>query len=223
MWVEVGSMTWWSGVAVLVFLGLGLFYWAPRKGHPALEKWLSLVGVVILLNLVLYWALSIHDGIFTLADSLPLHMCGISQILLFVHLTLKKKWAFPLAAFWGPLGGIFAFIIPTIRSHEWIYIAQFYLSHSAVVLVPIYLLVRCGRRLPRGAFWRTILITNIVGFSMVAVNHFLGSNYWFVNAAPPGFGFAGWPWYLAFFELLLLLMFGLFWLGFRRFVQPGEA
>ena len=221
--IEVGSFFWFVGFAVLAFMGLFLFYLAPKEGSEKWIQWKKLLGIIIFLNQAFYWVSSISDGTFTLQESLPLHMCGFSQLMLFAFLAFDVRKVFPILVFWGPLGGIQAFLTPALSSEPtWPYILQFYLAHSFVVLVPIYLMARGGERLPSGTFWRTILITNIAGFIMMAINAALGSNYWYVNQPPPvnhPLVQGEWPFYLMGMEAAVVVLFFLFSLAFRSFKE----
>jgi hypothetical integral membrane protein (TIGR02206 family) len=221
--IEVGSLFWFTGFAVLASMALFLFFLAPKEGTEKWVQWKKVLGIIIFLNQAFYWVSSISDGTFTLHESLPLHMCGFSQLMLFVFLCFDVRKVFPILVFWGPLGGIQAFLTPALSSEPtWPYILQFYLAHSFVVLVPIYLMVRGGEKLPSGTFWHTILITNIVGFIMMAVNASLGSNYWYVNHPPPvnhPLVQGGWPFYLIGIEAAIVILFFLFSLAFRRFKE----
>ena len=219
--IEVGSFFWYFGFGILAAMGLLLFFAAPRLGNPRWPNWKKMLGILIFLNQALYWFMAISEGIFTLEESLPLHMCGISQILLFIYLTFDVRKVFPILVFWGPLGGIQAFLTPGMESTlTWAYITQFYMAHSFVVLVPIYLMVRGGEKLPIGTFWRTIIITNVAGVLMMAINSVLGSNYWYVNQPPPvnhPLVQGEWPYYLIGLEAAVVALFFLFSLSFRRF------
>lgn len=225
--VEVGGPIWWAGYGILALFFIGFFGFAPRAGHPKFAQWEKILGWTILANQSWYWVMALADGSFTVRESLPLHMCSFSQFLLFAHLVLKQKWALPLVAFWGPLGGIQAFLTPALESSTTIgYVTQFYTAHSSVVVVPLYLIVRGGSRLPRNLFWRVIGLTNLVGFAMMAVNAVLGSNYWYVNQPPPvdhPLVQGAWPYYLIGIEGAVIALFaGLFMLlrGYREGVAP---
>jgi hypothetical integral membrane protein (TIGR02206 family) len=169
------------------------------------------------------WVMLLSDGNFTVAESLPLHMCYFSELLLFAYLTWKQDWAFPIVVFWGPLGSIQALLTPALMTDALRYVLQFYLAHSLSVLVPIYLMVHGGRRIPQNAFWRIIGITNLVGFAMLGINAMLGSNYWYVNQPPPIEHVLvqfGWPYYLINFEVMLIVLCWLFWLALKKFREP---
>ena len=219
--IEVGSAIWYIGFVVLATMALVLFFIAPRVGSKNWDHWKKYLGWAIFLNQSFYWAMAISEGTFNIEKSLPLHMCGISQLMLFSFLVFDVRRIFPILVFWGPLGGVQAFFTPGLESaHTWTYVMQFYIAHSFVVLVPIYLLVKGGEKLPRGTFWRTVIITNAAGLLIMAINAVLGSNYWYVNQPPPvnhllvqGL----WPFYLIGMEGAVLVLFFIFSLAFRRF------
>ena len=221
--IEFGSFFWFVGFAVLALMAVFLFFLAPKEGSKKWIQWKKILGIIIFLNQAFYWVSSISDGTFTLQESLPLHMCGVSQLMLFAFLVFDVRKVFPILVFWGPLGGIQAFLTPALSSEPtWPYILQFYFAHSFVVLIPIYLMVRGGERLPSGTFWRTILITNISGFIMMAINASLGSNYWYVNQPPPvnhPLVQGEWPFYLIGMEAAVVVLFFLFSLAFRGFKE----
>lgn len=222
--IEVGSLVWWSGYGILAAVIMALFWLAPRESEPKMAKWEKTLGWMILANLAWYTLMALWDGVYRADESLPIHMCGMSQILLFLHLVLKKKWAFPIVVFWGPLGGIQAFLTPALETEPTLgYVLQFYLAHASVVVVPVYLMVYGGRRIPRKSFWRVIGITNLVGFVMMGVNSALGSNYMYVNQPPPvdhPLVKGAWPYYLIGIEAAVIGLFWLFLLAFRKFREP---
>jgi uncharacterized membrane protein YwaF len=93
-----------------------------------------------------------------------------------------------------------------------------------VVVVPLYLILRGGARLPRRLFWRIIGITNLVGFAVMAVNSMLGSNYWYVNQPPPvnhPLVQGAWPYYLIGIELAVVVLFWGLYLLLRGHREPS--
>jgi uncharacterized membrane protein YwaF len=89
-----------------------------------------------------------------------------------------------------------------------------------VVVIPLYLIVRGGARLPRALFWRVVGITNLVGFAMMAVNAALGSNYWYVNQPPPvdhPLVQGAWPYYLIGIEGAVIALFAVLFMLLRGY------
>lgn len=227
--ITLGSNYWWLGIVILVLLGTFLFVFAPKQGGKSFQAWLPLLGWMIFINQTLYWLMAILEGRFFLSTSLPIHLCGISQLLLFAHLTFKQKWAFPLVAFWGPLGGMMGILTPALTDINTLFVIQYFIGHSVIIVVPLYLLIRGGRRIPANYFWRIIIFTNILGFSMMLVNYLLSSNYMYVSQPPPvapynsGHWLLQWPYYLIFIELQVVFLVWLYWQVISKYRQPTNT
>lgn len=210
---------------MVAVLGIALFAFAPRAGEKRFDNWLVLLGWLIFLNQGINYVVSWTTGHLSVVEFLPLHLCSITQLLLFAHLTLKQDWAFPITTFWGPLGGMMAIFTPALVHFNTYHLIQFYLAHGAVVLVPLYLLVHGGRRLPEKYWWKVIVLTNVLGLAMMLVNRQIGSNYMYVSRPPPvapynqGYAWADWPYYLIPVEIQLFVFVGLLWVCLRRFAK----
>jgi len=85
-------------------MALFLFFLAPKEGSEKWIQWKKVLGIIIFLNQAFYWVSSISDGTFTLQESLPLHMCGFSQLMLFVFLAFDVRKGFSNSCFLGPFG-----------------------------------------------------------------------------------------------------------------------
>lgn len=221
--VEVGSWVWWLGYLILAAVALCLFRWAPRQGDASFERWRFCLGWLVLANQSWFLVMAILDGGYSPTVSLPFDLCGMSQVLLFLHLVLRQKWALTLAAFWGPLGGLFAFLTPALW-YDMAYVVQFYLAHSFVLLIPLYLLRHGGESLSPGAPLTAFWAINVTGGILFIINPLLGSNYFFVTRSPPGWEFLVWPWYLIAYQPVVIIAF----LGLARIYRavlgpPGDA
>ena len=98
-----------------------------------------------------------------------------------------------------------------------------FLSHGAVVLVLLWLVVVEGMRCRPGSWWRVLLITNLTMVPVALFNLAIDANYFFVREKPGGsspFLVGEWPWYIGVFEVLGLVFFFLvylpmWWVGRR--------
>ena len=202
-----------------IFGFLTLLFWVviPQWVKYNTRFFEQFLGWVIAINYLAYHVMALGSGEWSLAKSLPLHMCNMTQILLFMHLVFRVQWAFPIAAFWGPLGGIQAIFTPGLDiSASWYQCTQFFVSHSLVVLVPLFLILFSGRKIPKNFTWKIFGLTNAVAFVLYFVNLLTGGNYMYVNQPPPvdhPLVQGVWPDYLLVFEIaLLLLAAGYSWL-----------
>ena len=222
-WIATG-LGWYLFAAVFVLL-----WWvAPRTGSPHLKTFEKGLAVFIALNYAFYHVSAAVLGDWSVQDSLPFHMCNLTQLMLIWHLLTGQQWAFRISAIWGPLGGIQALFTPGIEADYWFpLVVQFFVSHSLVVLVPIYLMVRAGRRLPKRFFWPIIGYTHLVALVLHLINRSLNSNYMYVNQPPPvdhPLLHGSWPYYLFWIDVALFALVALFLWGFRRYTHPeGEG
>lgn len=207
---------WWMGYAILAVLAALLFFYAPRQNNKYYDRFKTILGWAILINQSSYWVMATIDGSLALHHSLPIHMCAMSQFLLFAILVLKQNWAFSIVVFWGPMGSFFAFLLPDPNTSNIFYILQFYFAHSAVFLIPIYLKLYGGYKIPNKIFWRTIVITNIIGFSIMGLNNIIGSNYWYVTHAPVAANHVPWLVYFLGLEFILFSSTTLILICFRE-------
>ena len=221
--ITPGSQEWWYGIIVLGAMALFFMLLAPTNKHKQWKQWRRVLGWTIFIHQVFGIGLSIAIGRFTVENSLPLHMCNLSQILLFLHLAWDVPWALPVVTFWGPLGGIQAFLTPGMAEEiTYFSMTRFYVAHGFVVIVPLYLLIRCGERLPRRVFGRVLAITTTVGVLLMGVNTALNSNYMYVNQPPPvnhPLVQGQWPEYLLVIYGAVLVLFYLFRRALNRYVE----
>lgn len=225
--IQPGEQLWWFGMAVLLVFILFFFAFAPRLGHPQRKQWERGLGWAILLNQLWSTAMLMLDGDYLIARHLPLHMCSFTQVLLFLHLVMDKQWAFTLSAYWGPLGGVQAFLTPSLSTPlTWAYVSQFFTAHAFVVVVPIYLMVHAGRRLPKRTFKLVMATTTTLAVMMMGVNEALGSNYMYVTTPPPvdhPLVQGDWPEYLLVMLAAVIVLFYLFTYAFRKYVGPEAS
>jgi len=140
---------------------------------------------------------------------------------------MDKQWAFTVAALWGPLGGIQAILTPGLTTPlTWPYVTQFFTAHAFVVVVPIYLMIHAGRRLPKRAFRMVMGITIVIAALLMGINEILGSNYMYVTSPPPvnhPLVQGGWPEYLLVLFAAGTSLFYLFLIVFRKYVGPEDV
>ena len=183
-WIELGSTAWWGGLVIFLLMSVVLFCVMPSQKSRYYDRANRGLGIVIFLNQAWYWVMAFNDQIVTVQESLPLHMCSITQLLLFALLTWRQTWVFTMVLFWGPIGGIQAILTPYVHT-DLLYFLQYYIAHSLVAVVPIYVLIRSELTLPKQFSWIVFGVSNAVVVVMIQVNALLGSNYWYVSDIPP--------------------------------------
>ena len=149
---------------------------------------------------------------------LPFHLCSMSYVMAIIVLLTDNEKIFKYLFFSGILGGLVTFAIPELEHSGWnrFRFYEFIIAHTAIMLIPLYYLTNKGYRITLKDTIIGIVITNIIGFSMIPVNMLLestgieeGANYMFVMGAPKDVEavFGQPPLHLLTFELVLLVAF----------------
>jgi hypothetical integral membrane protein (TIGR02206 family) len=201
----------------LLYIGGALVVWilVPTIGRTVLNRNQRFVVVLILIGFTLGQEITNdlirwRQGVWTVAENLPLHMCGFSLFTTTYALYTKNQTAFELSYFWGLAGAIQAILTPEFSTlGPPITRFLFFLSHTLIILNVLWLVFVDGMRCRPGSLLNVILVTNGVAFIMTFVNKILHSNYWFICAKPDTaspFMIGPWPWYLIGIEVFGILI-----------------
>ena len=156
---------------------------------------------------------------------LPLHLCSISFILTIVLLITNNEKLFRFLFFAGIIGGVVSFAIPDLyhAGYNRFRFYEFIIAHGAIILVPVYYLTCYKFKVTKRDTVMAILITNVLGFSMLPVNLLLrktglveDANYMFSLGPPEDVEsvFGSFPIHYLSFELVLLVtFFGVYYLA----------
>ncbi len=146
-------------------------------------------------------------------QNLPLHLCDISAMMILYALFSKSKRAFELGYYWGTVGGLMGIMTPNLQTVNW-YFVPFFVWHLFLICGPFYQLLVDRFTLSYRSIYETLGITVALALVMMGFNHFLGSNYMFVNqkiSSLDALGLPDWPNYLPYLTLIALVMFHIFW------------
>lgn len=149
---------------------------------------------------------------------LPFHLCSISYILTIILLLTSNEKIFGYVYFTGIIGGIVTFAIPDLyhAGYNRFRFYEFIIAHTTIILIPIYYLTNFKYKITLRTTITGIIITNIIGFSMLPVNLLLRStgiveeaNFMFTMGPPEDVEsvFGTFPWHMLSFELVLLITF----------------
>lgn len=219
------------GVTAVICLVLAFI---PRRiGSPRLER--NLVRLIAAFLLLVEF--SFYFGAVQMVGwedfvryALPLHFCGMSVYLVAAALLTRNQWIYEMAYFWGLAGALPAMLAPALLepfpSGLFFY---FFLAHGGILAGVVFSTFGLGLR-PRligvgFTFGMTLVFALLVGL----VNVLLDSNYMFLSEKPAGvasaFFFLDWPWYIAFYTPVALLIMLLLWLpfGLKRMQRPDDS
>jgi len=183
---EIGGQFWWNGVFfVLLFVPLMIFV-GKKLSEEHRNYMLYGMGIyqlgVKFVNQILY----VSDN-YILATHLPLQLCSISGILAGVVVFYRKQILLEFLYFFGIVGFIHSILTPefTGGTSAW-NIFDYYVGHSMLFIVPIFLMMFYGFRLRKHAWWTSFIYLQLIVVVVSQVNAIIGNgaNYMYLAEAP---------------------------------------
>ena len=94
------------------------------------------IAILLIISTVTGHARNIANGYWNISENLPLHLCGISNLIAcFILFTKKNKVLFEFLFYAGIIGGIQAFLTPQINNFDgsnYEYI-EYHFSHAGII------------------------------------------------------------------------------------------
>ena len=216
-------------IAVIAFVSIFLpkFY----KGKP--DEQISLIKKIIVSVIAAHVIISPYKDLYLLAnpydwrETIPLHMCDLSEIFLIWFLLGGPKILYLCAFFWGLGGATMAILTPDISHHDLDYIF-FMIGHGMIIVGIMFATVTLGNRPYVKDIIKVSLITAFVLLPIVyVINLILGepANFWYLMAKPDGASlmdvFPDPPYHLLYTTPLAIAVFYLIYLPY--FIKDNFA
>jgi hypothetical integral membrane protein (TIGR02206 family) len=159
------------------------------------------LAVVILVALVSWHPYLLLHGRWSPAIALPVQLCDVGGYVAAAALWWRKPVLVEVAYFWGLGGTLQALLTPDLADHfpSFPYL-QFYVTHGAVVLAGLFLVIGLRLRPRAGSVPRILFLT--LGFAAIVavVDLVTGGNYLYLRHIPAGASLLNlmgpWPWYI---------------------------
>jgi hypothetical integral membrane protein (TIGR02206 family) len=199
-----------AACCVLVAIALIVVFRLPISQGPAdpILRWT--MAVVLILNEAGLALWRVRHGLWSLQDSLPLHLCSVSVILVAVMLPLKSYAIFELTYFWAVGGALQGLVTPDVEGYDfphWRFLTTF-ISHGLIVVANLYMIMVLGMRPTLLSLAKSLVVLNIYGVLALGFNRLTKSNYGFLCRKPEQptlYDLLGpWPWYLLSLEGLAI-------------------
>ena len=150
----------------------------------------KVIAFIILSHVIIspYKDLYLLQNPYNWRETLPIHMCDLSEIFLAAFLLGGPKILYKCAFFWGLAGASMAIITPDIPVIDLDY-AFFMIGHGMIVIGVMYATISLGNRPYAKDILTVSLITAFVLLPIVyLINLILGepANYWYLIAKPAG-------------------------------------
>jgi hypothetical integral membrane protein (TIGR02206 family) len=175
-----------SIVVVSIFL--------PKFYKNKSDKQISLMTKVVAGIIAAHVIISPYKDLYLLAEpydwreTIPLHMCDLSEIFLVWFLLGGPRLLYTCAFFWGLAGATMAILTPDISHHDLDYIF-FMIGHGMIIVGIMYATIALGNRPYAKDIITVSLITALVLLPIVyVINLILGepANFWYLIAKPEG-------------------------------------
>ena len=173
---------------ILISVLLPKFY--KNKTEDQKSTMSKIIAAIIFLHVIIspYKDLYLLANPYDWRETIPLHMCDLSEIFLIIFLLGGPKILYLCAFFWGLGGATMAILTPDISHHDLDYIF-FMIGHGMIVVGIMYATVSLGNRPYGKDILKVTAITLFILLPIVyVINILLGepANFWYLVAKPDG-------------------------------------
>ena len=177
-------------IAVVIITSIFLPKFYKNKSDHQISMMKKIIAGVIAAHVII----SPYKDLFLLAnpydwrETIPLHMCDLSEIFLIWFLLGGPRILYICAFFWGLGGATMAILTPDISHHDLDYIF-FMIGHGMIIVGIMYATVSLGNRPYAKDILKVSAITAFILLPIVyVINLMLGdpANFWYLMAKPDG-------------------------------------
>ena len=207
--IEPLTNEWWWGIGSgIVFISSLILFFKNKKRFTQ-EIFMKVMSLIFLTSWVYALFYELYHDIWSIQESLPLHLCRVSFIICIFNFWRPKQWMFEWCLFLSLPSGLHAILTPelTMGKSNWI-LFYYYFSHSAILLVPLYLSIVMKRTPRKNAWIKSFWYLQILVAISFPLNFIIDSNYLYLKSPPSvnnPFLIGEWPWYIIVLELSVLL------------------
>jgi len=189
-------------VALFLTVATPLLLAVPSRSHAALDRTVRFgLAAFLAIGWICWLILFAHRGWLTLGNALPLNLCDWACIALILALLTRNQLAYELGYFWGLGGTLQGMITPDVAydfpDPQFLF---FFVEHGGIIAALLYLTLGTGLRPRPSSLARVVAATLFYALVAGIANWWLGTNYGFLRAKPPGTTLLSfmspWPWYI---------------------------
>ena len=177
-------------IAVVIITSIFLPKFYKNKSDHQISMMKKIIASVIAAHVIIspYKDLYLLANPYDWRETIPLHMCDLSEIFLIWFLLGGPRILYICAFFWGLGGATMAILTPDISHHDLEYIF-FMVGHGMIIVGVMYATVTLGNRPYAKDIATVALITALVLLPIVyVINLLLGepANFWYLMSKPAG-------------------------------------
>jgi hypothetical integral membrane protein (TIGR02206 family) len=183
--VAANSWLYWTGWAFSIFLIFFTIWFGRKLSIRRRRSFERAWAFVLIFSFIAMLILSISRGEFSWGNSLPIHLCGFSRLLVIGYFFFKKKWMGELVTFAGIAGGLQSILTPEFtHGIQVIYVVDYYLNHASIIAVGLYIIYVHLQPLHKGAWLRNFGRVQLLAAFAMGFNLLVGANYMYLLEPP---------------------------------------
>lgn len=220
---RIFSMTHILALCILLFCIVLLLVWVKDKPEKWKKRFQYTLSALALLLQCGYMTWLVWNGLFQVKFSLPLDICSVSLLIVFVSGITENRVSTSLLCFWGMIGAGYALFFPNLLySFPHFRFFQFFAAHGLILLTVVYFLWIRRYRLHLRDVFLSYAITAVYLFSIRFLNAWWRTNYLYLQKKPAFPSFFDWLGENYFFSLLLAVFFLFFGIYLLLFLISGK-
>ena len=196
-----------------------ILYFILKKNKNVSALYKSLF-ILIGINLISFNSYLIATDKFDLTIHLPLHLCYLTEVGIFLSLLFKSRLLYPWLLLNSLGGGATGFLNSNLGK-EAIFIEHIHLhmSHFNLLLFTLFL-YKSKYHIKKTEFIISTIFNSFIFILIIFFNNNFGSNYWFTENKPLGINLTTslpeWPYYLIIMALIGLISYYLTYIIFSN-------
>ena len=191
-------------------LGIGLIYigrnYLDEKGKHRLG---NVMACTLSLTIILWTAIEIYLGKFTVQESLPLFLCNIMALFMPIFTLTRNRTIYEIIVFWI-LGGTFQGIItPDLVHafpHYWFF--KYWIGHAGLIVMIFYATYVYELYPTKKSIFKSFGMLQVYFLMVILINYLLDANYLYLNEKPQVATlldhFGPWPLYILVVQLIVI-------------------
>ncbi|MEP7195851.1 MAG: TIGR02206 family membrane protein [Saprospiraceae bacterium] len=222
------SPLWWYGFAGFLGLGMLVFYlglyFQNKNKEPEYRR---ILFYFLLAREIIHYIYLISNDKFSFADSLPLHLCGLSYLAALVFLYKPQAFIFEFLLLLSIGGALQSILTPEMTHGYSPYLfLDYYISHSAIIITPLYAFFVLKMKLREKSWFYIWIAAHIVLGTVGIINWFLHSNYIYLCIPPKvdnPMVTGGYPYHLIGFEIFGSLHILILYTIFKKLIKAQKV
>ena len=209
------SDEWWIYNVISIFIIIMIIFFGASIAESRKKQLTFALAGVFICEFFFMELYHLYTGVWSLQDSLPLHLCSLMWFVSIGLFLTKKQWAFEMVLFIGMPGGVHSLLTPELtHGDSLLHKIDFFIGHGGLILAPFYAIFVLKMWPRKHAWWQSFLKLQLLVLVVGLFNYLLGSNYMYLAKPPIADNplipssqsfFGKWPYYIIIFELAVFL------------------